>query len=280
MPKRVAIIGLGLIGGSLGLALTRRRLARRVIGVSRSPETLRRARRARAIHEGTTDLREAVRGADLVVLATPVETIVPLAKRAARFMRPGSVLTDVGSTKGAIVAALERGLPTGVAFVGGHPIAGSESRGFGAARHDLFDGSVCILTPTARTPRQALRRVAAFWKPLAERVVTMAPSAHDRLLAGASHLPHLLAYALAHAVDGRQLPMAPRSFLEMTRLAKSSPELWDDIFLSNRREVLAAMTRFERSWRLLRASIGRARRGALRAQLARAQAKREALAEG
>src|SRR3990167_407336 len=147
--NRVTIIGLGLIGGSLGMALRRRGM--RVTGYSRKTSTLRAAKRRGAIDVGTTNLRAAVREADLVVLATPVDTIVPMARRVARLVHPGTILTDAGSTKVRIVRSLERFLPRHVSFVGAHPLAGSERRGIDAASNELFRGSVCILTKTPRT---------------------------------------------------------------------------------------------------------------------------------
>ncbi len=261
------------------MALRRRRVARAVVGVSRRPASWRRAKRLGAIDWGTTDLARAVAGAEVVVLATPVDAIVPCGRRAARSMRPGSVLTDVGSTKAAIIRALERGLPRGVPFVGAHPIAGSEQQGIGAATKRLFDGSVCLLTPTARTSPRALAAVRRFWTPLVGAVITMSPSQHDRLLAGISHLPHLVACSLVGAATG-SLPRLPQSFLDMTRIAQSDPDLWDDIFLSNRANLLEAMDRFERGWRRLRAAVARGDRVALRRLLRRAQAARHALEDG
>lgn len=274
---RVAIVGLGLIGGSLGLALRRRRLAQ-VIGVSRRPATLRQAKRLGAIDSGTALLREAVAGADLVVLAAPVDAIETLGRHAARFMRSGSVLTDVGSSKAQIVQALGRSMPRGVAFAGAHPLAGSERRGIEAARADLFDGSICVITPTRRTPRRAREAVTRLWKPLVRRVVTMDPARHDRLLAAVSHVPHVLAFSLMRATPREALAIAPRSFLDATRVAQSDPDLWDDILLSNRAAITAAMSRFEREWRALRRAItGRDQRRLVRL-LAEAQRERQTLA--
>ncbi len=273
---RIVIVGLGLIGGSLGLALKRRRLARRIIGVSHNPATLRRAKRLGAIDAGATALRDAVADADIVVLATPVGRIVPLATQAARFMRPGAVLTDVGSTKATILRTLERRLPRRVAFVGGHPIAGSERRGLSAASATLFDSAICILTPTARTDRRALSRVRALWAPLVDRVVLMRPEQHDRILAELSHLPHLLAYALARTADPRQLPHATRSYLEMTRVAKSDPGLWEHIFLSNRGALLKALDRFTAEMCTVTGAIRSGKAAHLRRLLAAGKAKRDA----
>ena len=277
--KQVTIVGLGLIGGSLGMAVKRKRLASTVVGLSRTRATLREAKRRRAIDAGTTDPREAVRDADLVILATPVDAIPPFAKRLSRFMKPGSVLTDVGSTKAAIVKAIESRVPSGVSFVGGHPIAGSERHGLDAASGGLFDDSLCILTPTSRTAPRALAAVKRLWAPLVSGIVTMSPAQHDRLLAAASHLPHLLAFCLAAAAGRVPLRRSPRSLLDMTRLAESCPELWDDIFLTNRAPLRVAIGRFDREWRRLRAAVARGDRTELLRLLRRAQSARHALNE-
>ena len=275
--KQVTIVGLGLMGGSLGMALRRRRLAGRVVGLSRTTATVRRATQRGAIDRGTTNAADAVRDADIVVLAMPIDAIVPSALRLARLMRPGSILTDLGSTKREIVSALQRRLPTTIRFVGAHPLAGSEARGIDAARADLFDGSVCVVTPTPKTDAAALRMITRLWTPLVRRVVRMDPRTHDRLLAEASHLPHALAFCLVHAASPSARAIAPRSFLQATRVAKSDPDLWDDIFLSNRAAVVAAMNQFERRSKELRALMTRGDARVLRKWLAHAQHLRQAL---
>ena len=277
--KRVTIVGLGLIGGSLGMAITRRRLAREIVGLSRTSATLRKAKQRGAIDAGTTDAARAVRDADLVILATPVDTIVPQGRRLARLMRPGSILTDVGSTKRQIVRALTGALPHGVAFVGAHPLAGSEQRGIEAARLDLFDGSVCIVARTLKTDPQALARVMRLWKALTSQVLVMEPAAHDRLVAAISHLPHLIAFCLMEATRPSALAIAPRSFLEATRVAKSDPELWDGILLGNRTAVLAAVGRFDQHWRRVRHLLEEHDVRALQRFLRHAQALRQTLPE-
>src|SRR3989338_7054150 len=181
--KQVTIVGLGLMGGSLGMAIRRRRLAATVVGLSRTSATLRRATQRGAIDVGTTDGRRAVQDAELVVLATPVDVMVPSAVRLARWMRPGSVLTDVGSTKTSVVSELQRRLPRHLACVGAHPLAGSEQRGIEAADARLFDGALCVLTPTSRTDARSLQRVKRLWQSLGARVVMMSPREHDRVLA-------------------------------------------------------------------------------------------------
>jgi prephenate dehydrogenase len=275
--KQVTIVGLGLMGGSLGMAIRRHHLAREVVGLSRSSLTVRRARQRGAIDRGTTDAAEAVNDADVVVLATPVHTIIPSAQRLARHMRAGAVLTDVGSTKAQIVRTLERTLPPHVAFVGTHPLAGSEQRGLAAARSELLDGSVCIVTATKRTRRLALARVRRLWSALGCQVVVLDPQTHDRCLAQVSHLPHLVAFCLVEATNHDALAVAPRSFLEATRVAKSDPNLWDGILLSNRTALLGAMDRLDRQWRRLRHHLVHRDRAALRRFLRHAQTTRYAL---
>ena len=271
---QVTIVGLGLIGGSLGMALRRRRLAKTVVGLSRRAATLRRARERGAVDWGTTDPRRAVRNADLVVLAVPVSLIVPIGKTVARFMRPGSILTDVGSTKAAIVQKLDS-LSTHVSFVGGHPIAGSEQQGIDAADGQLFQREVCVLTPTRRTAPGAVRAVTQLWRGLGAQVVIMSPSEHDRQLAATSHLPHLIAYALAKT--GVTRVGTPRSFLEMTRIAKSDPDLWDDIFLNNQGALAVAVGRFHRELHALEHLVARGKGRRLRQALRRAKVRRDAL---
>jgi prephenate dehydrogenase len=274
--RQITIVGLGLIGGSIGMAARRRRLAGRVVGLSRSAATVRRAKRRGAIDAGTTNPREAVRDADLVILAGPVDAIVPTGTRLAGFMKPGSVLTDVGSTKADIVAALERSLPRGVLFVGGHPIAGSERRGIEAASAALFSGATCVLTPTSRTPAAASRAATRLWQGLGMRVARMRPIVHDCLLGFTSHLPHALAFCLAADAPRSPIPM-PRSWLEMTRIAKSDPELWDDILLSNRKAVALALDRFIGEAGALSAALKRGNRPAVLGLLRRAKRMRDAV---
>mgnify|MGYP001618515570 CR=1 FL=1 len=268
--NRVTIVGLGFIGGSLGLALRRHRLAVHVTGFSRNASTIRQAITCGAIHDGSTDVAQAVATADLVVLATPVDTIVDLAQRLAPKMRPGSILSDVGSAKGSIVRALEGRLPNRIAFVGAHPLAGSEQRGLAAARANVLEDSICVVTATARTDRRALQRVTSVWRRLGCRVVTMTPGDHDRVLAAVSHLPHWLAWCLLEATNRKALGLAPRSFLDMTRIAQSDPDLWDDIVLANREALLEAIEQFERTCRQAKHLLSRRDRRGLRRFLQRA----------
>ena len=281
MPRidRVAIIGLGLIGGSLGLALRRKRLVRAVVGVSRRAGTRARAKTRGAIDRASGSLPEAVQDAQVVVLAVPVGAVVPSVLRMRRSLRRGTLLMDVGSTKAHIVRGIERILPAGVDYVGAHPIAGSERRGIEAADAGLFQDAVCVLTPGRRTSRVALARARKFWTALGMRVLVMSPAQHDRLLAGASHLPHAIAFSLARAVSVAPLPAAPRSFLDMTRIAKSDPDLWKDILLSNRPALIGALDRFVADLRRMRAALAAGRPATVRRLLSEGKRRRDALEE-
>jgi len=244
---RVVIVGPGLIGGSLGMALRLRRCARRVVGVGRSRASLDRAIEVGALDEATLDLLSAVEDADIVVLCTGVGRILEHLSTLAPRMRPGSILTDVGSVKGVIChaarSALARG--SGAAFVGAHPLAGSEQRGVAAARADLFEGSTCVLTPLPETDPDgaALGTVRALWQSVGCCTREMSPEEHDRLLAEASHLPHLVAAALVNAVSDDALALAARGFLDTTRIASGDAGLWVEICLANRGPIRAALDR-------------------------------------
>lgn len=277
--NKVVIVGVGLIGGSLGLALRKKKLAGQVIGVARTAETIAKAKRARAITRGTTNLAAAARGADLVILATPVGQIVPLAQQAAQVMKEGGIITDVGSTKADVVTALDRVLPKRCSFVGSHPLAGSEQQGVAAASATLFANSLCIITPTAGTSQHALDLVRQLWKDVGATVVEFRPQVHDKLLSLLSHLPHLLAVALSNSTPSSQLSYAPRSFRDMTRIAMSDPVLWRDILLTNRNEILGALEQFESNLAHLRSLLLRQDAQGLVQVFAQAKTLREQLSE-
>lgn len=243
----VAIVGVGLIGGSVGLGLRRRRLAREVIGVGRREESLQTARQLGAVDRTTLDLAEAAAEADLVVVCTPVGRIAADVRAAAAASRRQPLITDVGSTKGQIVAELERGLPGGARFVGSHPLAGGEKNGPAAADVDLFRRRTVVVTPSGFTYRDDLDAIHELWNGLDANVITMSPATHDRVLAATSHLPHLVAAALAAATDGTDLPLTASGWADTTRIASGDPELWSQIFTSNRENVLAALDRYRKT---------------------------------
>jgi prephenate dehydrogenase len=239
--RRVAIVGVGLIGGSIGLALRARRVAREVIGVGRDAGSLAQAVERGAIDWAATDLREATRTAEMVVVCTPVNRVVEDVQSCTEAAPPDVLITDVGSSKRQIVEALERHPGCASVFVGAHPIAGSERRGVAHARADLFEGRPCVLTPTSRTPADRLRRARRFWTSIGGRVLEMGPAEHDEVLAYTSHLPHALAAALAGSVPVDWLPLAAGAYRDGTRVAASDTGLWTAIFRENRGPMLKAL---------------------------------------
>ncbi len=253
--RQVTIIGLGLIGGSLGLALRRRHVARRVVGVARRSATAAQARRFGAVDRATVDLAAAVADADLVVITTPPSTVVPLAEAVARATTHELIVTDAASTKAAIVQGWQRVLPSRIRAVGGHPLAGSEQSGLGAAEAALFDGALCVLTPTRQTSPEAVRRVQGFWRAVGMRTVTMSPARHDAVMAMISHAPHLVAASLVAATTPAELAVAATGFADTTRVALGDPALWEDICWTNRSAVLDALARVERVLIHLRQAI-------------------------
>lgn len=279
--NKVAILGLGLLGGSLGLALKQRGLARQVIGFVRRAATGRDALRRGAVDKATRSLSEAVVEADLVVLCTPLGAMRALAQQMQPFLQPGAIVTDVGSVKHSVVRELEPLVSrAGGRFVGSHPLAGSEKTGIAWARADLFHGAVCVVTPTADTDASALRRVKALWRDLGARVYALSPRRHDALLARSSHLPHVVASALTHLVlDSRRPPIQHRvcanGFRDTTRIASGSPEMWRDIALANRIPLRRAVAEFIRQLEQVQALLAKGDPAALEQWFARAKAHRD-----
>lgn len=274
---QITIVGVGLIGGSVGLAAKRRKVAGRVVGTGRDSAALAKAAALGAVDAYTTDLADAVRHAGLVVVCTPVDTIADVILRAAPHCRPSTLFTDGGSTKANIVAALEGRLPAGVAFVGAHPLAGSEKTGAAHARSDLFDNRVTVLTPTALTAEDAFERVAQFWAALGSRLVRMAPDHHDRVLAATSHLPHAVAAAVAGGIPPDWLDCTAGGFRDVTRIAAGDPELWAAIFHANRDAVLAALDTFADRLDTFRRAVAAGDRAAVARWLSEAKQVRDAL---
>lgn len=238
--ERLAVVGLGLLGGSLGLAARARGLVRHVAGASRSPETLEAALARGAVDEAFHDPARAAVGADLVVLATPPFAMAGVVRQMSAALQPGAVVSDVGSVKAGIGEALAGLLPQGVSYVGAHPMAGSHHRGVGHARADLFEGAACVLTPTPGQDASVVERVSAFFSGLGARVVCRDAEVHDAQVAWISHLPHALAFAFA-----RSLALAPpeagelagAGFRDFTRIARSDPELWAEILCANHKAL-------------------------------------------
>ncbi len=250
-PHTVAVIGLGLIGGSLALRL--RAVGARVVGVDVDPAALALAQQRGAIDAGSQDL-EATSGADLVIVATPLEQIAQVAIAASRRMRTQAVLIDVGSVKAPVVAAVHAALPGSVRFVGGHPMAGSEAQGMAAADAALLDGRPFVLTPTARTAPDAVATMQEVVTRIGMRPVILDPVQHDELVAQVSHLPYLVSLALLRAVADDAKTIGGPAMADMTRVAHSPSAMWAEICRSNREAILRALARYE-------AELGRLRRG-------------------
>ena len=262
MFEKVALLGLGLIGSSLSHAARRGKLVGTISGYARSAET-----RATALEIGIVDTvhetaAEAVKDADLVILCTPVGTYAALAEEIAAHLKPGCILTDVGSVKGAVVRDVAPHLPLNVHFIPGHPIAGTEQSGPRSGFATLFDNRWCILTPPPHSSMEAVAKLKSFWVALGSKVDEMTPEHHDLVLAITSHLPHLIAYNtvataadLEEVTDSEVIKYSAGGFRDFTRIAASDPTMWRDVFLNNREAVLEMLGRFSEELSLLQRAI-------------------------
>jgi prephenate dehydrogenase len=266
--QKITIIGVGLLGGSIGLAVKRRRLAREIAGFVRRRASLKECEKAGAVDYATTDLLAAVSNADLVILCTPLSQIRPRIVEMLPALKRGAIITDVGSVKAGVVRELESLVQNaGAHFVGSHPMAGAEKTGVRAARADLFMNAVCVLTPTKKSNAAVVRKVEEFWKSLGARTLRLAPEQHDALVSRSSHLPHIVAATLANLVLDPVRPefqsaVCANGFRDTTRIASGSPEMWRDIALANRknlsRSVDAFISELQKFQRVLKKSDAKA----------------------
>ncbi|HMP81450.1 MAG TPA: prephenate dehydrogenase/arogenate dehydrogenase family protein [Verrucomicrobiota bacterium] len=261
--NKITLVGVGLLGGSIGLAARRRKLAREVAGYVRRAASVKDCERAGAMDYATTDLFAAVSNADLVVLCTPLSQMRSLVERMLPALKRGAIVTDVGSVKASVVAELESLVAkAGAHFVGSHPMAGAEKTGVLSARADLFECALCVVTPTRKTNTAAMRNVEQFWKSVGCRLLRLSPKTHDALVGQASHLPHVVAAALASTVLNPRKPKAQAAlcangFRDTTRIASGSPEMWRDIALANRKELRASLDEFVRELQRVQAMLRR-----------------------
>jgi len=280
--ERLAIVGVGLLGGSVAKAVRAHGLAREIVGVGRDLTRLEPARRDGTLDRVTTDLAAGIAGADRVLLAATVIANESLLGQVWRAASPGAIVTDVGSTKRGIVAAAERLAPSrkDVAFVGSHPMAGSEKAGYAVARVDLFQNAIVVVTPTDTTAPATAKSIGEFWMAQGARVVTLDPATHDRAVAAISHLPHVAAWALVDAVmrfEPEAMAVAARGFKDTTRIAASDPDVWREILLDNREALRASLVSFRDALDGLEALLDPARATELTAYLARIKTLRERL---
>jgi prephenate dehydrogenase len=272
--RHVTIVGVGLLGGSAGLALKAFDPRIKIAGVGRRRESLEQALTIGAVDTVHMDAAEAVGQTDLVILATPVGAFEHHMRAVAERLRPGAIVTDVGSTKVSVVRAAHR-LLGATRFCGSHPMAGSEQKGPNFARADLFHGATCILTPTAKTPPEVVQRVRTLWQKMDMRTVMMTPARHDRVIARVSHLPHALASLLMLLPEAADLDVSATGFRDTTRLASGDPEMWRDIFLTNRPGILRALDDFDESLRGLRSLVADSDGAGLEAFFASAKKRRD-----
>jgi prephenate dehydrogenase len=278
----VAIVGVGLIGGSLALALKEAGAVGRILGFDRDQHNLNQALQLGVIDHACSGAEELA-AADVIFLATPVLAMPAALAEIAPHLKPGAILTDGGSVKGAVISALEPLLPTDLRYVPGHPISGTERSGATAAFASLYRGKRCILTPTERTDPQALALVTALWQVAGCEVILMDAEKHDRILAAISHLPHMVAYALVNAVGAYDryeeniLLYSAGGFRDFTRIASSDPTMWRDIALTNRDALLEMIERFEADLAGLKEAIRLADAPALHSYFLRSKLNRDAI---
>jgi prephenate dehydrogenase len=280
---RLVIVGVGLIGGSLGLAARARGLVGEVVGFGRTEANLKIALERGILDSYTFDPAEAARGADLLLLAVPVEATKATAEKFLPFLPPGCIITDAGSTKEQVVKTLEALMPPSLPVVGAHPIAGTEHAGAAAAFATLFEKRLCVLTPTERTDRAALARVRALWEGVGMRVEEMGMATHDRVLARVSHLPHLIAFSVMNAILDAAAPevdlltYAGSAFSDLTRVAASPVEMWRDICTSNRDALLEAIEEFTQALTFMKTCVAQGDSAGLEQAINRARAERQRL---
>ncbi|HIE41763.1 MAG TPA: prephenate dehydrogenase/arogenate dehydrogenase family protein [Nitrospinaceae bacterium] len=247
----MTVIGVGLLGASLAKACKEQGLANEILGYGRNRENLEKARTLKIIDYYSTDLSEAVKNADLIVLCTPVSAIAPLIQNMIADIRPGTLITDVGSVKDPIVREVEKLIPEGIYFIGSHPIAGGENSGLEASAANLYEGAQCIVTPTSKTDKKALDKISALWRAVGMDVTSLSPDEHDFIFGAVSHLPHIVAYALMNTLgalrtqnDHEVITFSGAGLKDITRIASSNPVMWRDICLSNRDHSLDLIDRF------------------------------------
>lgn len=281
MWKQITLVGVGLLNGSIGLAAQQRGVAGRVVGLVRREASIAECQRLGVVQTATMEDAAALRGADFIVLGTPVRQMRELARRLAPHVRRGAVITDVGSVKGRLVRDLEDLFRARRAhFIGSHPMAGGEQMGASAARATLFQGAKCVVTPTSRSARVALARVCKFWEAMGCQVLLMSPESHDELVARASHLPHVTAATLARLVLAPEAPalqaaLCATGFRDSTRVASGSPEMWRDIALENRQFLGEALEEFVRELRVFQRLMRRQDAEGLLAFFAEAKQRRD-----
>jgi prephenate dehydrogenase len=274
MKLKVTVIGLGLIGGSLGMAIRKKKLAR-VIGLTREKSKAAQAVKLKAFDYASTNVRGILQDADIIFICYPIHLIVPELSKIIQFIKPGAIITDVGSSKELIVKEAEKLMRRGIFFVGGHPMAGKEKVGLEHAQADLLEGQNYILTKTSRTNEKALNTLKTFISKLGARVSVLDPAVHDSIVAGISHMPVAVAAALVDSVirAGRSTSdmkkLAASGFRDTTRIASGDPKLGTDMFVTNKKAVLASLNSFKKSLSEIEMLIKRGDHAAIQEKLSK-----------
>jgi prephenate dehydrogenase len=284
--KKITLVGVGLLGGSLGLALKKRRLAAEVVGFVRREASVLECRKKGVVDLATLDLARAVAGAELIVLCTPLSQMRDLVKCLLPSLTGPAVLTDVGSVKASVVRELEALVAkAGSEFIGSHPMAGAEKSGVSAARADLFVNAVCVTTPTPKSNRSAHRKVESLWKSVGCRLLRLTPAAHDELVSRSSHLPHVIASEVAGLVldpahPKQQPALCANGFRDVTRIASGSPEMWRDIALANRENLVRRLEEFMSDLKEFKGALKRKDERAIASFFESAKRRRDAWSAG
>lgn len=278
MFNKITILGVGLLGASFALALKKSGLCRTITGYGRNRENLQRAKERNIIDSFEQDPVAACRDSDLIMLSAPVGAFAGLAKAIAPALKKGAVITDVGSVKGILVRQLEKMMPKDVYYIGGHPISGSDRSGIDSANAELFKNARCVITPTENSDPSALDKIQNLWKALGSEIIILNPEEHDRIYASVSHLPHLIAYAMVNTVaemDRSYLDFSGKGFMDSTRIACSSEELWNDICLLNRENIVEVLAVFQKNLDMLAQYLKAGDSDSLKAEFRKARILRE-----
>lgn len=281
--NKVAIIGVGLIGGSFAIVLRQNGITKNIIGIGRGIKNLETAKRLGVVDEWTQDAKQGVKDADLIVVATPVAGIARIVQEILPSLKTGAIITDVGSVKKSILDEIEGFLPSTIHFIAGHPIAGTENAGVEAAFPALFQNRKCIITPTEKTNKEALHKIKKIWEIAGSQVVLMDALKHDKILAAVSHLPHMVAYSLVNAVadmkdfDENILNYSAGGFKDFTRIASSPAEMWRDICLLNKDAILDVIHRFQETLKKLETMIEKSDKEGLTKEFEKAKEVRDSL---
>jgi len=280
--EKIALIGVGLLGGSLGLAVRERRLAKSVFGFVRRVSSVHDCESLKVVNRASTDLLEVVVEADLIILCTPLGQMKELAEKIAGLVKPGALITDVGSVKAPVVQELEPIFSqTAATFIGSHPMAGAEKTGATAARSDLFVNAVCAVTPSAASPPEAVRAIEDFWRAVGGIPLRINPELHDDLVSRSSHLPHVVAaelsnYVLSPVHPKEQAILCANGFRDTTRIALGSPEMWRDISLANQRNLARVLGVFIEDLQEFRLALEQGDRKAVEEFFSQAKQRRDA----